>query len=408
MLRLTVFALLALTSSAFAAKVTVSLPDGGPYFGWAAEGPGAPPAKAVRTRSTQIDLETTDYPGAKFVYVQDEASGKLAKVAFKPNAETVTVAAKDFARLFKADITVTRGGVAPIDAAVVSVDGQKAIIGAASQGVATFYDVPTGDVKVRVEYNVGRLPATPIVQIVDLSKPVAIQAAGEVSAAPKPELGEAAPGVTGAVGEAKSKTAKDNPANPIGSMLVTLGAVAVIAGLAYAALRYYKNNSSQVNEQLERLGVQVPKAPDDDLTSGDPAAPPAFKTPQPVQKIVLDPVAPVDLAAAPGPVPPAVVASTGYPSAGYPSLLTTDGETLALTEGETVVGREAGLGLSLTGETSVSRNHARFIRVGNQVTLEDLGSTNGSFVNGSKLTAATVLRPGDEIRFGAIVFRYQG
>lgn len=401
MLRLTVFALLALTSSAFAAKVTVSLPDGGPYLGWAAEGPGAPPAKAVRTRSTQIDLETTDYPGAKFVYVQDESSGKVAKIPLKANAETVTIAAKDFARLFKADITVTRGGATPIDAAVVSIDGQKAIIGAASQGVATFYDVPTGDVKVKVEYNIGKLPATPIVQIVDLSKPVSIQAAGEVSAAPKPDGGEAVPG---SVAEAKPKAVKDNAPNPIGSMLVTLGAVAVIGGLGYAALRYYQKNSGTVNEQLERLGVQIPKAPDDDLTSGDPAAPPAFKTPQPVQKIVLDPVSPVDLSAAAA-IP---TITQAVASAGYPSLLTADGETLAVNEGETIVGREAGLGLSLTGETSVSRNHAKFVRVGNQVTLEDLGSTNGSFVNGSKLTAATVLRPGDEIRFGAITFRYQG
>ena len=401
MLRLTVFALLALTSSAFAAKITVSLPDGGPYLGWAAEGPGAPPSKAVRTRSTQIDLETTDYPGAKFVYIQDESSGKVAKQPLEANAETVTIAAKDFSRLFKADVTVTRGGATPIDAAVVSIDGQKAIIGAASQGVATFYDVPTGDVKVKVEYNIGKLPATPIVQIVDLSKPVTIQAAGEVSAAPKADAGEAVPG---SVAEAKPKAVKENTPNPIGSMLVTLGAVAVIAGLGYAALRYYKQNSGTVNEQLERLGVQIPKAPDDDLTSGDSAAPPAFKTPQPVQKIVLDPVSPVDLSAA-APIP---TITQAVASAGYPSLLTADGETLAVNEGETIVGREAGLGLSLTGETSVSRNHAKFVRVGNQVTLEDLGSTNGSFVNGSKLTAATVLRPGDEIRFGAITFRYQG
>ncbi len=405
MLRLTVFALLALTSSAFAAKVTVSLPDGGPYLGWAAEGPGAPPAKAVRTRSTQIDLETTDYPGAKFVYVQDESSGKVAKLPLKANVETVTIAAKDFARLFKADVTVTRGGATPIDAAVVSIDGQKAIIGAASQGVATFYDVPTGDVKVKVEYNIGKLPATPIVQIVDLSKPVSIQAAGEVSMAPKSDGGDAGSAVgPGAATEAKPKVVKENSPNPIGSMLVTLGAVAVIAGLGYAALRYYKQNSGTVNEQLERLGVQIPKAPDDDLTSGDPAAPPAFKTPQPVQKIVLDPVSPVDLSAAAA-IP---TITQAVASAGYPSLLTADGETLAVNEGETIVGREAGLGLSLTGETSVSRNHAKFVRVGNQVTLEDLGSTNGSFVNGSKLTAATVLRPGDEIRFGAITFRYQG
>ena len=405
MLRLTVFALLAISSSAFATKLTVSLPDGGPYLGWAAEGPGAPPAKAVRTRSTQIDLETTDFPGAKFVYVQDELSGKLAKLPLKAGADTITITAKEFTRLFKGEITVLRQGTSPIDAAVVSIDGQKSIIGAASQGIATFYDVPTGSVKVTVEYNIGKAAATPIVQIVDLSKPVTIQAAGEATVVPKTDGSANSGSAAAPVEEGKAKPVKDNAPNPFGSMVVTLGAVVVIVGLGFAALKYYQSNSSTVNEQLERLGVQVPKPPDDDLTSGDPTAPPTFKAPQPVQKIVLDPVAPVDLASSPTSMPatPPVTMSTGYPS-----LLTTDGETLALNEGETIVGREAGLGLSLTGESSVSRNHARFIRVGNQVTLEDMGSTNGSFVNGAKLTSSTVLRPGDEVRFGAITFRYQG
>ena len=329
----------------------------------------------------------------------------MAKLPLKAGADTITITAKEFTRLFKGEITVLRQGTSPIDAAVVSVDGQKSIIGAATQGIATFYDVPTGSVKVTVEYNIGKAAATPIVQIVDLSKPVTIQAAGEATVVPKTDGSANSGSAPAPVEEGKTKPVKDNAPNPFGSMVVTLGAVVVIVGLGFAALKYYQSNSSTVNEQLERLGVQVPKPPDDDLTSGDHAAPPAFKAPQPVQKIVLDPVAPVDLAASPTSMPAAAPVTI---STGYPSLLTTDGETLALNEGETIVGREAGLGLSLTGESSVSRNHARFIRVGNQVTLEDMGSTNGSFVNGAKLTSSTVLRPGDEVRFGAITFRYQG
>jgi hypothetical protein len=154
-----------------------------------------------------------------------------------------------------------------------------------------------------------------------------------------------------------------------------------------------------VNEQLEKMGVQIPKAPHEDLASADPLPDPTFKKIAPVQKIVLDPVAAVDLPAA----SPIMV-----PAGGTPRLLTVDGQALDLVEGETVVGREAGLGLSLIDESSVSRRHARFVRVANQVMVEDLGSTNGSFVNGAKLTASTVLRPGDEVRFGAITFRYQG
>src|SRR5690606_31238182 len=40
--------------------------------------------------------------------------------------------------------------------------------------------------------------------------------------------------------------------------------------------------------------------------------------------------------------------------------------------------------------------------------LEDLGSTNGTFVNGERVRTVTVLRPGDEIRLGEVVtLRYE-
>jgi pSer/pThr/pTyr-binding forkhead associated (FHA) protein len=38
----------------------------------------------------------------------------------------------------------------------------------------------------------------------------------------------------------------------------------------------------------------------------------------------------------------------------------------------------------------------------------DHGSTNGTFVNGAKVSGEAFLRPGDEVQFGAIRFRYEG
>jgi len=40
--------------------------------------------------------------------------------------------------------------------------------------------------------------------------------------------------------------------------------------------------------------------------------------------------------------------------------------------------------------------------------LTDLGSTNGTFVNGISLKATTPLRPGDTVQFGDLRFRYEG
>ncbi len=54
---------------------------------------------------------------------------------------------------------------------------------------------------------------------------------------------------------------------------------------------------------------------------------------------------------------------------------------------------------------NVSKRHARFMVTGNQVTLEDLGSTNGTFVNGERLDAITTLQEGDLVQFADVELR---
>jgi ABC-2 type transport system ATP-binding protein len=68
--------------------------------------------------------------------------------------------------------------------------------------------------------------------------------------------------------------------------------------------------------------------------------------------------------------------------------------------GEVVLGRgEAGLG----EDPEVSRRHARVSVSGEQIAIEDLGSANGTFVNGEPITAVTVLRAGDRVAMGSTV-----
>src|ERR671917_586670 len=43
-----------------------------------------------------------------------------------------------------------------------------------------------------------------------------------------------------------------------------------------------------------------------------------------------------------------------------------------------------------------------------ELDVEDLGSTNGTFVNGRKTVGATPMRDGDTVRIGATTFRYEG
>ena len=81
------------------------------------------------------------------------------------------------------------------------------------------------------------------------------------------------------------------------------------------------------------------------------------------------------------------------------------GQSLDLTlSRELLVGRDPDCGLQF-GDGSVSRRHSRIFLAGGAVYIEDLGSQNGTFVNGSRLDLARLLRSGDEIRVGDVVFK---
>jgi len=70
------------------------------------------------------------------------------------------------------------------------------------------------------------------------------------------------------------------------------------------------------------------------------------------------------------------------------------------------VGRTALADVEL-GDPSVSRRHATLARHGDAWILTDLGSQNGTTVNGKRLREPAALRDGDEVRFGAVVLEFR-
>lgn len=58
-------------------------------------------------------------------------------------------------------------------------------------------------------------------------------------------------------------------------------------------------------------------------------------------------------------------------------------------------------------DPDVSRRHAMIRAIDGALGVEDVGSRNGTFVNGSQISGATVLKVGDEVRFGNTVWRVE-
>lgn len=72
----------------------------------------------------------------------------------------------------------------------------------------------------------------------------------------------------------------------------------------------------------------------------------------------------------------------------------------------TTIGRHPGNDISLD-DPSVSGEHAQIAFERNHWVVRDLGSTNGTLVNGTRIDAPITLRSGDDVRFGRVSGRFQ-
>jgi pSer/pThr/pTyr-binding forkhead associated (FHA) protein len=75
--------------------------------------------------------------------------------------------------------------------------------------------------------------------------------------------------------------------------------------------------------------------------------------------------------------------------------------------GELRIGREPSSDLQLT-DLHMSRRHARIVEIAGSIWVQDLGSANGTFVNGERVRGARRLLHGDEVRFDQYVCQLLG
>lgn len=134
----------------------------------------------------------------------------------------------------------------------------------------------------------------------------------------------------------------------------------------------------------------------------EPPTPPAFPP--------MTPTPPFAGPTPPIPVTPPIAHTTVIPAperaAVFGHLELPDGTSHTIGDRSFIVGRgqEADVRLS---DSSVSRRHARISVVGGTIVVEDLGSTNGTTVNGRKVTREAI-RIGDTINVGTAVLHVRG
>ena len=104
-----------------------------------------------------------------------------------------------------------------------------------------------------------------------------------------------------------------------------------------------------------------------------------------------------------------VMAIASAKTASSAKLVAPDGKTHALNLASTVFGRKATCDVILTGDAFVSGTHAKIVKEGGAYKVVDLGSTNGTRVNGQRLTPETpvALADGDAVQFGQTSFTFR-
>src|SRR6516165_6811921 len=78
--------------------------------------------------------------------------------------------------------------------------------------------------------------------------------------------------------------------------------------------------------------------------------------------------------------------------------------TLKLADGVTSLGRHDDCVIRIKS-SQVSRRHCELLEAGGKLSVRDLGSSNGTFVNGKRITGQQTLKAGDELTVGGVTLR---
>ena len=82
------------------------------------------------------------------------------------------------------------------------------------------------------------------------------------------------------------------------------------------------------------------------------------------------------------------------------------GAAFAITN-EITVGRAPSCTIMIPDDTFVSQLHARLYRTADGTIVEDLGSTNGTYLNGGRIAAAQLVAKGDRLQIGSTILEAQ-
>jgi hypothetical protein len=344
-----------------------------------------------------------DHPVKSTLYVLDSALGNesvttvAAKIGDSPK---IKLQSSSFNRVRRVEIQITSAAnQLPAAAGVVKLESenltQTEILDPSARGSVFFKDVPSGTAKVTVEYGDGKSTSQDIEISTERKTPVLtvkIPVAGEIET------------IQAAAASSESKgTGTSTARKPTFSYGTAFVGMLLLAALLYALYSILKKRGATVEGALQQLGV--------DVAQGTQAA----GAGQPAGAAVDSGICPF-CGGKKDPVTGACACSVGVGGPNSPGAAT--GPRVIVTQGAHMggifplgsealtMGRAETNTIALPDDNTASRRHARISLANGEYTIFDEGSSNGTFVNGVKVTEQ-VLHAGDEIQVGSTKLRFE-
>jgi len=356
----------------------------------------------VRFKGKSTDLDLTamgEKPTAVKLFVMNRTTGNLAISEYPPSKGTqdVDLKADDLQYIRSVRLRIVAEDGKPVESAIVSItDGMNtkmtALVTPADEGVATFANVVSGEATVKVETENLRKTIDSDIEIPEKRDTPGyerdIKVAGDVNTLTiKP----------------KAKEASAKP-DSMGAAIVhaVVGFIVIIIIIAVVAI-VLKVKGVTSKAALQGLGVELPGDANGQAVPGAPGAPAIDPNVCQFCGQRKDANGQCVCSAIPGAAVPAASTSSGPRLVGFQGVYA--GHIFEIA-GAMVMGRDADNPIALPNDSTASRRHATISQSNGGYSIRDEGSSNGTFVNGAKITEQT-LSAGDEIQVGGTKFRFE-
>lgn len=358
-------------------------------------------------KSADVDVSMLPPKSAKArLYVIDKRTGNMAIVDYAAPkdpkaAKPIEIKEDGFEYVRNVRLRAVSEDGKPLESGVMIItDGNgdefQSILTPADQGVASFENVAAGEISVKVKADgLTRTIDSDIELPADRKTPGFerdIRVAGDVHTLP-------------VIAEAKGKgkpTEEAKPQGGVGTILQYLSGLIFLAVIVAIVWIVLKAKGVTAKSALEKMGVELPQG--EAAVAAGEAAEPAVD-PSVCQFCGQKKDAAGNCACTLAPAGAPSAASTGVPRL-VGSQGAYAGHIFEITGASAVIGREAGNDVALPNDTTSSRRHATITVSNGEYSIRDEGSSNGTFVNGAKITEQK-LRPGDEVQVGGTKFRFE-